>query len=145
MVKRGRKILNSELDVKTLTVILVILLVLAGLVAYAIFSEDLEGEPLLSPGEGYVIPLNCSDDSIKGLWDSVFLESSNGITIFVNDTVPDKCGAFFGYKVVDDSFFMLQGLDFDFLFDVNMTLIQAVHGNATEDYLSLLLNVLSLK
>ncbi len=56
-----------------------------------------------------IIPEDCSDASVKTIWDSIFKESSNGISIQTNGTVVnERCAEFYAYKTIGDSKYILE-------------------------------------
>ncbi len=87
-----------------------------------------------------IIPTDCSDASIRAVWDSVFKESSSGIIIFTNTSQVGKCNAFLAYKINGERAYILQGEDVSFVLfvPINVTAIIAAEGNFTQDYLDIL-------
>jgi len=80
------------------------------------------------------MPKNCSDDEIKSTWDSVFEESSAGITIFTNNTTQyQRCQEYFAYEIKTNETWYLRGTDI-----VNETNITAIKLNATQEFIDIL-------
>lgn len=56
------------------------------------------------------IPEDCSDIQIKGLWDSIFDENSDNITIFTNNIIESgRCQEYFAYKIDESEAWYIQG------------------------------------
>jgi hypothetical protein len=90
------------------------------------------GEVVFTP----TISQECSDTSIRATWDSVFKESSNGITVFINTTGVSKC-QIFAYKIKGEEAFIMTRIDPPSSI-ANLSTIGAIHGNFTSAYLSIL-------
>jgi len=124
MKKRGKRI-------KLLITILIILVILLILVIISL-NKNISGKVIFNP----TIPTDCSNDSIKALWNSIFNEPSTDIIIFTNTSEPGKCSFITAYKIKNDEAFILSGVDM-ILFG-NLTVITGIRGNFTEEYLNIL-------
>jgi hypothetical protein len=62
-----------------------IILILIASFAYITINETPKTDILLSP-ISLTYPSDCSSTSISAFWDSIFYETSNGITIYSNST-----------------------------------------------------------
>jgi hypothetical protein len=91
-------------------VILVVLVLL--LVAIYTFNFVAYKEIFLSP-PNLPIPSDCSDASIKAIWDAIFQEPSTGITILSigNGSDSGKCNEYLGYKINGETLHLLIGHD----------------------------------
>lgn len=120
--------------------IIAIVLVVAGLVVFSYNSRNVSKEISLSPP----MPTNCSDSSVSATWDSIFKESSSGITIITNSSYQGTCPGFIAYKIQGQKAHVLFGININ-LFGVNTTVVTAEEGNFTDEYLSIVrsLNVSS--
>jgi len=85
------------------------------------------------------IPPTCSENDIKTVWDSIFRESSSGITIFTNTTQNGRCNGYLAYKIQGDKGDILVGLD-AYRTISNTTEIIAFDGNFTQDYINIVKN-----
>ncbi len=87
---------------------------------------------------------DCSDAAIKAMWDSIFKETSLGITIFTNATLNQgDCSQYFAYKIKDDLAFIMEGKSSGTT--PEDIIIKAVKGNYTQVYLSQLLAITHIK
>lgn len=138
MEKEVRKEKVSATDIK-ITLISAIFVVTFVILILIFLKINITGKVVYTPS----IPSDCSDSQIKSLWDSIFYETSDGITIFTNTSQTGKCNVFSAYKINGNRAKMLLGMDIgNFLF-VNMTLIMAIDGNFTQEYLSIIKNMTS--
>jgi hypothetical protein len=78
-----------------LLIILILALILTIILMIPISKKNISGNVILSP----IIPSDCSNESIKALWDSIFLESSNNIQIYGNTTHTGRCDDVIAYKI----------------------------------------------
>jgi hypothetical protein len=126
--KRGKKI-------KALIIILIILISLLALLLIA-WNKNISGKAILNP----TIPSDCSNNSIKSLWDSIFNEPSTDIQIFTNTTEQNKCNSFLAYKIKNNEAFILSGVDisFNLIMQINITAIIGIRGDFTNEYLNIL-------
>ena len=122
--KRKLNILPKLLIILILTLILTIILMMP------IPKKNISGNVILSP----TIPTDCSNESIKSLWDSIFLESSNNISIITNTSESGKCNSYILYKFKNNFIYVLGGTD------INSTKIIALRANATEEYINTIRN-----
>jgi hypothetical protein len=82
------------------------------------------------------LPINCSDTQIKATWDSIFKESSSGITIYTNNTVINgQCSNYFARKIDGEIIHYLVGA---FSESLDYTAIQSLYGNCTSDYINII-------
>jgi len=84
-----------------LVIVIIILLVLVIIVLGFIFFPNKTGKVIFTP------PTDCSDASIKAVWNLIFQESSNGITILPGSEVREgTCVGYFAYKLGTTSYLM---------------------------------------
>ncbi|MBM3234306.1 hypothetical protein FJZ19_04405 [Candidatus Pacearchaeota archaeon] len=130
-MKRGLIIANLLLGILIVSVLL--FYSFSGITGRAVFSPP--------------IPTSCSDASIKAVWDSIFQESSNGITILTNTSQAGVCNAFLAYKINGEKIKILQGQNIVnmplILISINMTSIIAAEGNFTSEYLNMITGLTS--
>jgi len=103
--------------------VIFLFLILINLVSFASASIDL--------------PENCENATIKNMWDSIFKESSDGITIYTsNSTLGGQCEKYFAVKNSEDIYYFLIGIvnEQDFSgFETNVTSIYARYANLTAE------------
>ena len=49
---------------------------------------------LSPPIQNILLPKNCSNESIKAVWDTLFVENSNGIYVSTSTIEENKCNIF---------------------------------------------------
>ena len=96
---------RKELIITTIILALILILIVIILKPFFSYKENV----LYSP----TIPTNCSNENITTLWDSIFQESSAGISIISNTSETGKCNAFYATKTRENILFILTGKDFN--------------------------------
>jgi len=82
------------------------------------------------------IPDDCSKEEIEEVWDSIFEETSSGITIFNgSDVQSGKCDSYFSYKIDGDFVYQILSIN-----NLNITNITAIKINSTQEYIDLINN-----
>ena len=131
----------------TLSIILVLALII-------IISYPFKIELQFSPAEfSPPIPQNCSNESIKSLWDYVFNESSEGITIIKNESLNytlldfmfsgniSRCLTFIAYKIKNnEELYLIRHFSLP-LFFLDISFFPAIKANATIEYLNIIKNL----
>ena len=112
-------------------IIIVLLLILLG--AYLVIKS--KEKIALSPPT-FPIPQNCSNESIISVWNSIFVESSSGISILTNTTQQNVCNSYLAYKISGDNLYTLAGISLDNFLLMNITMINAMQGNFSQEFLS---------
>jgi len=98
------------------------------LVVFSLLSlsnNSITGNAVFTP----TIPADCSDESIRATWDSIFEENSLGTTVIINSTESEKCNSYYAHKVVGDFIYLLSGKDIG-----GNVAIQAFRANSTQAY-----------
>lgn len=95
--KRGKRL-------KFLIILLIVLIFLLLFVIMFFNKSIISGNTILSPQ----IPSDCSDISIKSLWDSIYLESSSNIHIYTNASTSGVCNNIIAYKINDNYLYYLK-------------------------------------
>src|SRR3989338_8813933 len=96
---------------------------------------------LSPPIQNILLPKNCSNESIKAVWDTLFVENSNGIYVSTSTSEENKCSVFYAFKIKYNELYLLGGIDITFF--ANMQLISAMKGEFSDDYLNLIQGVLN--
>jgi len=122
--------MKKRLIIANLTVSILIVSIL---IFYSVSNTNMTGKAVFSPA----IPADCSDNSIKTVWDSIFNESSAGIIIASNTPVSGKCRGYIALKNFSNDLYLLSGRD------SNYTEIIGVHGNFSSQIISNLINNIS--
>jgi len=78
-------------------VFLLIGIILIGISIYILNKPS----PLLNPLNSFSIPTDCSDSEIQATWDTIFKETSTGITIIKNTSNSQKCNSLLAYKILN--------------------------------------------
>lgn len=106
--------------------VLIIFAIVLTIILSLSVNSQLIGKAVFTPS----LPSDCSDASIKAVWDSIFKENSSGITILTNTSQAGKCNAFLAYKIKNSNiYYVLGGKDVN-----NSKDFWAVSGNFTQEY-----------
>ena len=101
-------------------------------------------EILLSPIDFLLnFPADCSDSSIKVLWDSIYKISSDSIITFVNFSSPNYCNKYLAIKTINNSFYILEGYKIIENQTNEIKILVGHYGNGTAEYLAILQNITS--
>ncbi|MDO8460165.1 MAG: hypothetical protein Q7S74_03585 [Nanoarchaeota archaeon] len=87
------------------------------------------------------IAQDCSDAAIKSVWDQVFYESSNGITIITNNSDQSKCESYMAYKIIENETYMLLTV----LKGNNSITIKASNSNSITEHLLILGSITNIE
>ena len=124
-----------------------VILVFIGFAFFGIFimqNASLTGQVITSVD----LPGSCSDAEIQGVWDSIFQESSSGISIIKNDSLfGGKCAEYFANKSDINEInytYVLYGYTKD-VGGKNISYVFAEKINATENYMSYLNNITDIE
>ncbi|MBX4212557.1 hypothetical protein KW787_03845 [Candidatus Pacearchaeota archaeon] len=101
-----------------------------------LFKPHITGNVVLNPS----VPQDCSLATIQGIWDTIFKESSAGITTFNGTIVNGKCSDYLAYKIVGEKAYVLFGLESS---DGSRS-IYNIYANASSNYTNLLKNITSI-
>lgn len=114
--------------------------VIVSLLILSVFILPLISASIVVPST----PSDCSDASIKATWDSVFKETSTGITIFSNTTQSGRCETFTAYKIQGEIAEVLYASN-TLVSGSNYTLVIGLAGNFTDTYINILRNITSFQ
>ena len=124
---------RRSFKVKSAIIVIALLLVLA-IFLYA-HNKSLTGNVIYA----LPAPQNCSNESIRANWDSIFIESSSNIIISTNVS-QGICRGFTAYKIKNgqEAYVLFGGtLDFSGLFGLgNVTSVEANYINFSRNYLN---------
>src|SRR3989344_741146 len=87
---------------------------------------------------------NCSGTSIESIWNSIFIESSNGITIITNTTDAQRCEVYYVYKIQGSLAWVIAGKDENITTVDNQTNIAALYGEFTPSAITNITRITSL-
>jgi len=124
------------------------ILIISGIITivlsmYFIILQNESTNPIfLAPPEIGIseIPLSidCSGNNIPATWDSIFQESSSGISIVNNQ----NCDNYLVYKEANSLLYLMQIIK-TFENNKNITKITAIYGNFTQQYINTIKNITS--
>jgi len=89
--------------IKKLLILLIILILM--LLTIILNKIILSGNVVLITS----IPADCSNESIKALWNSIFIETSTNIQIYANTTHTGRCDNITAYKLNGNTIYMMIG------------------------------------
>lgn len=108
-------------------------LILVSVIVTTFSQKSLTGNVVLEPS----ITPNCSESEIKNTWNSIFKESSEGITILSNNiTVQNQCEKYLAYKISGPNQYILSSL----VNSNNETKIYAYYGSFLDGFKNILKN-----
>jgi len=100
MAKKGEK--KSKIDWKIAVAPFILALILLALLSQ---NSGITGDAVFTPS----IPSDCSDSEIKETWDSIFKESSSGITILSTGAIQGGCAEYAAFKNISKEMYILTG------------------------------------
>lgn len=143
MKKRVKKYKYTTSSFLKIEILLIVAFLLVAIIILLVnINQSFTGRAVFTP----TIPTDCSDTQIRAVWDSIYQESSSGITLFTNTSQAGKCNAYLAYKINGETLRLLQGSDVSLQIlgvTINMTAILASEGNFTQEYLSIIKNITS--
>ena len=107
--------------------VIISLLVFAVVISCSFYTITNSSEKVLfSPDEiSITIPTDCSDESVKAVWDEVFEISSSGISIETGAIVRGFCESYIANKTVNNQIYILGGTTI-----TNVSRIFFINGNS---------------
>src|SRR3989344_4424807 len=123
---------------RVLLLVLLFLILTSLIYFFSINSPQLTGNTVYTPPAYF----NCSNDSIRATWDSIFKEPSTNLNIFVNES--DKCNLMQAYKNKSNQFFVLTYLDLMWGPYLKQTILMAFKSNVTDSQAAAIVNTPSL-
>ena len=123
--------INEEILIKLVFSLLIIVIVLFLVSHYDKGkNSNLTGKAIFSP----TIPANCSNESARALWESVFKEEYSNINLTATTGQANKCNFLTAYKIKNNQeLYYLYSQDTPMLF-ANSNIIQAFYINYTQNY-----------
>ncbi len=119
---------KKEYFVHGLLVFLVFISVIYGLFFFGLrANKQYLGQAVVPPA----IPTDCSEQSIRELWESVFIVDSDDLNITTNTSQSGRCNAFAAYKEHREELHIIIGMDMGNFFMMDWTIVMAIHANIT--------------
>jgi hypothetical protein len=120
--------------------VLIAILIVSVVVFFWAYFPLIEG-PFFAPPFEPPVASDCSTPTIQTIWDSIFDETSTGITVIINSSDIGVCNNYYAYKINVNETYALGGTHASST--TNVTQVIAIKGNFTNNTVSQIITNIS--